>query len=162
MKGLTQMVLISEIVNQSKIASVAARRLDKSGEPEETWEAIQSLLVAAANVSKILKPVRKKYNKNRKLLRDSLGVSDDCLLLDRTFRDHFEHYDERIEEWIEGGNSGTYMDSRIDPIPSQFSQFQFCHRSYNPTTKVLSFRGKDLNLDALLNELTGIRVRCGF
>ena len=59
MNRLAEMVYIGEIVLQSKIAALAAQRLvDREERLDwiETWSSIQSILVAAANVSKILWP----------------------------------------------------------------------------------------------------------
>jgi hypothetical protein len=161
-KPLTEMVLIIEIVNQARFAEKAADQLSNTSDPVEVWGSIQSILVATANVSKILWPAKKESKARGKQLRDDLGVSDDNLLSDRTIRNHFEHYDERIEEWVESGKSGSYMDSRIDPFPTQLSREQFCHRSYNPTNKMLSFRGESIDLAAVLAELAKIREKCRF
>lgn len=161
LKPLAELVLVGEIVTQSKIAANAGDRLADSSEPIEMWGSIQSILVAAGNVSKILWPARKAYTERGKQLRALIGVDDNNLLSDRTFRNHFEHYDERIEEWFDANNSAVYLDSRIDPfeggafgLPRQF------HRSYNPITQVLSFREKSIDLSAVLAELAAIRKKC--
>lgn len=57
MKPLEEMVFIDEIVLQSKIALRAAERLIATRDNLdniEVWCSIQSILVAAGNVSKIL------------------------------------------------------------------------------------------------------------
>jgi len=59
MNGLQEMILVGEIVLQSKIALRAAERLripDDNLDQVETWCSLQSILVAAGNVSKILWP----------------------------------------------------------------------------------------------------------
>ena len=115
LKPLAEMALIGEIITQSKFAEMAAAQLTKTSDSVEVWGSIQSILVAVANVSKILWPV-KKYMARGKQLRELLGIDDDNLLSDRTFRNHFEHYDERIEEWFDSNDSVVYMDSAIDPF----------------------------------------------
>ena len=160
LKPLAEMVFISEIVNQTKYAELAAARLSKTSDPIETWESIQSILAATANVSLILWP-GKKNEERGKQLRTLLGVSDDHLLSDRTIRNHFAHYDERIEKWFESNKSAVYMDSRIDPFESTLLGLKpFSHREYNPTSKRLSFRGESYDLSAVLTELTKIRKKC--
>ena len=161
MNPLVEMALLSEIVDQAKFAERAAGLLDDSDEPVDTWGAIQAILVSAANVSKILWPVRRQNKARGKHLRDLLGLSDDSLLSDRTIRNHFEHYDERIEEWFENNASAVYMDRRIDPFePGPFSLPQLFHRSYNPVTKSVSFRDEAIDLSAVLAELENVRARC--
>ena len=59
---LAEMALITEIVTQSKFAEKAAGRIKNTEDSVEVWCSIQSILVAAGNVSKILWPPRKKNN----------------------------------------------------------------------------------------------------
>ena len=163
LKPLAEMALIGEIVTQSKFAEKAADQLAKSSDSVEVWGSIQSILVAAANVSKILWPARKRYRARGKQLRELLGVDDDNLLSDRTLRNHFEHYDERIEDWFDNNKSAVYMDSRIDPFePTPYSLPQLFHRSYNPTSRTLSFRNESIDLAAVLAALAEIREKCRF
>lgn len=160
-KPLAEMALIGEIVTQAKFAEIAAHQLTNTTDFVETWAAIQSILVATANISKILWPVRQQNKARGECLRELLGVDEDNLLSDRTFRNHFEHYDERIEKWFENNNSAVYMDSAIDSFePTPFSLPKFYHRSYNPMTKMLSFRGESMDLAAILTELAKIREKC--
>jgi hypothetical protein len=163
LKPLAEMALIVEIVNQSKFAERAANQLAEASEPIEVWGSIQSILVAAANVSKILWPARKRYMARGKRLRELLGVDAHNLLSDRTFRDHFEHYDERIEDWFDKNSSAIYSDLRIDPFePTPWSLPQFYHRSYNPISQKLSFRNETIDLAAVLTALAEIREKCRF
>ena len=163
LKPLAEQVLIGEIVTQSKFAEKAADHLAKASDPIEVWGSIQSILVAAANVSKILWPARNPYMARGKQLRELLGVDDSNLLSDRTFRNHFEHYDERIEDWFDNNNSAVYMDSRIDPFePTTWSLPRLFHRSYNPSSQTLSFRNESIDLAAVLAALAEIREKCRF
>ena len=117
MTVLQEMVLISEIVLQSKIAHRAADRLKATHDNfdnVEVWCSIQSILVAAGNVSKILWP-NQKYKNRGERLRQMLNVNADNLLSNRDFRNHFEHYDERIEEWFNTQSSAVYIDLAMNP-----------------------------------------------
>lgn len=161
LKPLAEMALLQEIVTQAKFAERAASQLANSSDRVEVWGSIQAILVAAASVSKILWPTRKQRRARGKYLRELLGVDNKNLRSDRTFRNHFEHYDERIEEWVESNNSAVYMDSRIDSLePTPLSLPQFFHRSYNPTSKMLSFGGESIDLADVLAELAKIRKKC--
>lgn len=161
LKPLAELALIGEIVTQSKVAEKAAHQLAKATDPIEVWGSIQSILVAAANVSKILWPPRKPYKARGKQLRRLLGIGDHNLLSDRTFRDHFEHYDERIEDWFNNNNSAVYIDSEIDSFePTPWSLPRLVHRSYNPSSQTLSFRNDSIDLAAVLAALAEIREKC--
>ena len=71
MNPLVEMIFMSEIVLQSKIAHSAADRLKaayESSDRIEAWSSIQSILIAAGKVSKILWPSnKKKYKRGEKL-----------------------------------------------------------------------------------------------
>ena len=98
-----------------------------------------------------------------KQLRELLGIDDNNLLSDRTFRNHFEHYDERIEDWFDNNNSAVYMDSKIDPFePTPSSLPRFFHRCYNPIHGTLTFRDESIDIFAVLAALEEIRKKCSF
>lgn len=154
------MALIGEIVTQSKIAEMAGVQLAKATDPIEVWGSIQSILVSAAIVSKILWPAKKNQSRGIRL-RELLDVDDSNVLSDRTFRNHFEHYDERIEDWFDKSNSAVYKDLEINPFePTPLSFPNFVHRSYNPRSQKLSFRDESFDLAAVLAALAEIREKC--
>jgi hypothetical protein len=167
MKPLAEMVFIGEIVHQAKIAEWGAIHLESAhnaADPIEVWAAIQLILSAAGNVSKILWPSANKKNKTSKRrgieLRSLLGIESQNPLRDRRFRNHFEHYDARIEEWFSKNSSATYMDPVIDPFKPIWGKLTVRHRDYNPVTKVLTFRGESIDLGVVLNALGAIRHKC--
>ena len=163
MKALAENVFIGEIVLQSKVAELAAKRLSATHDNFdhiEVWCSIQTILVAAGNVSKILWP-SKKYAERGERLRELLKVSEGSLLSDRKFRNHFEHYDERIEDWFKKQSSAVYSDLAVDPFKSISGNVPTNHhRAYDPLTQTLTFRGESFDLAAVLKELKEIRIKC--
>lgn len=163
-KALAEVVFIGEIVNQAKFAERAAERLNASTDefdPVEIWGAIQSILIAAGNVSKILWPTRKRSAKRGQMLRELLDIDDRNPLSNRNFRNHFEHYDERIEDWFEKNGSAVYRDSKIDPFSSIWGHNPAnVHRGYDPLTNTLTFRGESTDLAAILSALEELRHKC--
>ena len=163
MKALAETVFIGEIVLQSKIAELAAKRLSaikENFDQIEVWSSIQSILVAAGNVSKILWPSTE-YKERGERLRELLKVDDNNILSDRSLRNHFEHYDDRIEKWFKGKSSAVYSDLAIDPLKSMRRNFPTNHhRAYDPLTQTLTFRGESFDLTAVLKELKEIRIKC--
>jgi hypothetical protein len=163
-KALAEMVFIGEIVLQSKIAELAGKRLSAikdNFDQIEIWSSIQSILVAAGNVSKILWAQKEKYAGRGERLRELLKVSEDNILSDRKFRNHFEHYDERIEDWFKKQSSAVYSDLAVDPFKSIWGNVPTNqHRAYDPLTQTLTFRGESFDLAAVLKELKEIRNKC--
>jgi len=163
MKALAETVFIGEIVLQSKIAELSAKRLSAikdNFDQVEVWSSIQSILVAAGNVSKILWP-QKEHEARGERLRELLKVDDNNILSDRKFRNHFEHYDERIEDWFKKQSSAVYSDLAVDPFKSIWGNVPTNqHRAYDPLAQTLTFRGELFDLAAVLKELQEIRIKC--
>lgn len=162
MEGIQDMTFLGEIVLQVKIARRANERLEATKDNFdniEVWCSIQSILVAAANVSKILSPTGKKYKLRGDRLRQMLKVEDDCVLLDRKFRNSFfEHYDSRIDEWFEKHPTGVYIDLAMNPsFPRRNLN---THRGYNSFNNTLEFRGEILDLNDILKALEKIFENC--
>src|SRR3954468_20391091 len=118
--NFAKLLFLGEIEFQSQLAAKAAERLPTCGEAFdsiEVWSAIQSILIAAANVSKILWPARSQSAARGAMLRALLNIDANNTLADRKLRNHFEHYDERIEDWISDQRSAVYIDQIIGPPP---------------------------------------------
>lgn len=160
MTGLQEIVYIGEVVLQAKIAKRAGERLlaaSENSDHVDVWMSIQSILVAAGNVSKILWPG--KANKQRgERLRLLLKVDAVSLLSDRKFRNHFEHYDERIGDWFKNQSSAVYSDLAMNPILRGSAPIS--HRGYNSLTNTLQFRGELLDLNEVLKALEDICNSC--
>lgn len=162
MTGLQEMIFISEIALQSKIALRSLKRISTSynnSDQVEVWSSIQSFLVATGNVSKILWPGLK-YTLRGKKLRHVLGVENGNLLCDRKFRNHFEHYDERIEEWFINRPGGSYVDLAMNPSFNSFFWPPSAHRGYNSFNNTLLFRGELLDLNQVQIALEEIFNKC--
>ena len=94
------------------------------------WISVESFLVASANISKILWPSRPDKCSNckfqpqlphdvstrRENLRTLLSLDDSSPIKSRRFRNHFEHYDNRIEEWTKEYENKIIIDSNIGPV----------------------------------------------
>jgi len=160
MKGVEDLVFIGEIVLQSKIARRAAERLldaRDNFEQVEVWCSIQSILCATANVSKILWP-NSKYKERGKRLRQILKVQNENPLSNREFRNHFEHYDDRTEDWFYNYSGGPHIDLAMNPALG--GNIDNVHRGYNSFNNTLIFRGEVLDLNRILEALEKIQENC--
>ncbi len=154
------MIFISEILLQSKIAQRGFERLQATHnnfDNLEVWCSIQSILVSAANISKILWPGKNRLRGKR--LREMLKVEENNILSNRKFRNHFEHYDERIEEWFNNRPNGVYIDLAMNPsLRGGFTGND--HRGYNSFDNSLMFRGERLDLNKVLTALSEVYNNC--
>jgi len=163
MNEFKDLIFLGEIVLQSKIAFRANERLEATKDNFdnlEVWCSIQSILVSVANVSKILWPTYKKYEKRGERLRKILKVEDSNPLSNREFRNHFEHYDSRIEDWFSNRSGGVYVDLAMNPSLNGRELENFHHRGYNSFNNTLIFRGELLDLNEILKALEEIRNNC--
>ena len=88
-----------------------------------------------------------------------LKVEDGNLLSDRRFRNHFEHYDERIEDWFNNQSSAVYTDLAMNPsLRGTFASRD--HRGYNSIDNTLLFRGDLLNLGEVIRALEEMVDKC--
>ncbi len=162
--GFTKHAFLCEIDFQSRIALRAADRLTEIGhglDKIDIWSAIQSLLIAAGNISKILWPSKEASALRGSTLRELLDVDNNNPLYDRKFRNLFEHYDERIDDWFASQSSASYTDLSIGPPQGYARQFPSkVHRGYDYTTQTLTFRGESMNLEVVVKALTEIRLKC--
>lgn len=162
MNGLLQMTLLDEIALQSQIAIRAFERLiaaENQFDQIEIWGAIQSILVSSGNVSKILWP-SKKYRERGKLLRQYLQIDDDHPLATRVFRNHFEHFDERVEERFNNSPKSVYIDLQMNPsLNTIFDDTEpMCQRGYNTFNHTLIFDSEILNIKEVINPLKNLMM----
>jgi hypothetical protein len=151
---------LSEIIFQVDMAEHAANNLKGSTsnfDKMETWGSIQLILIAAGNVSKILWPVSKESADRGAQLRKLLNIENDNLISDRKFRNHFEHYDERLEKWTE--NRRGYFDFVMNPSMQSFG-YENISRGYNVDTNTLVFQGETLDLNVIVDALKKIKAKC--
>lgn len=142
-------VLINEIVLQSKIALRAFEKLENYEKSVDIWLYIQSILVSSANISKILWPKSSNYKIRAIEFRLLLNIADDNILSSREFRNHFEHFDERIEDYFKEYNGGLYLDLFITSKHSTNNldmEYNFIHRSYDICNQILIYKNSRLNL----------------
>lgn len=143
------------------------QRTDPWVDTTETWLAIQGILVSAANISKLLWGSGRKDDEKviarraaRQPLRDLLQIDETSPLASKALRNDFEHFDERIEEWLRG-NPGAHLGRNIVHEPEGTKFFgdeepgqRFGH--FDPVTGVVSFWLNEVPLRELVAEVTRI------
>jgi hypothetical protein len=152
-----------EVERQGRFALMSFLDLEvalKAREMDRIWHAVQGFLVAAGNVSKLLWPSQPLVPKRGEELRQSLGVPDDSPLAPRTFRNHFEHFDERLEQWAALSERKNFADSNVGPTgmitglePSDYL------RNLDTTQFTVTFRGDTYPVKPLVEALRELHVR---
>jgi hypothetical protein len=158
--------LKGEIQRNCDLALLAYKDIKKSLElikPDDKdiidrfWLSVESFLVAVANTSKILWPsticgsvLSEEVSLRREFLRGILSVDESSPIKSKAFRNHFEHYDSRIEEWSKEYENKTIIDSNIgstDPIIAGTGSQVFYMRNFDPHKFILRIRGSEYDIN---------------
>lgn len=147
--------LLRQFKGQVKLQCVfllhAAEDADKAveaGNVTDVFCALQSLINAGANISKVLWGAGGKLSAERQPVRDNLGVDDTSPLKNVNMRNNFEHFDERIDRWWKESKRHNAVDNNLGRVEGVDDIDRF--RNYDPTTSDLSFWGQDFNIKGLV------------
>ena len=149
---------IREIWTQCHFALIAYANIDKkaASPTDQAFSSIHSFLSHAANVSKLLKG----KSDSGKTIGQVLNVDNKSVIHEREFRNHLEHYDERLKRWIgryeDGAEINTY---NIGPKSAFTSRDRILVSHYDPETKTFTFVDEDFRLDILAEEAKAIKAK---
>lgn len=151
---------IREIWTQSHFAEIAYDNINtKAGRGTDlVFSSIHSFLSHSAIVSKML--LAKSGGASSKSIGDILDVPMTSLVHNRKFRNHLEHYDERLKIWIKeaamGKSIGTY---NIGPKEMIGIPGMIYVSHYDPIKDTFTFVDEDFNLGELFDEVKEINEK---
>lgn len=155
-------VFQGQVLVQCEFLLLAAAELDTALEQHNVrraFYALQSILNAAGNASKALwgQSGETEVAARRKPLRDSIELSDDSPLQSVRVRNHFEHFDNRVDDWWEKSTVRAFVDMNIGiPVGGMgFGKYDW-FRNFDPQTGDLTFWGDQFNIRAIVNEVIQI------
>lgn len=131
----------------------------------------QSLVHHAAAVSRIFWPpggrdkhARQRAQRRGELLRKAIDIKEGHPVQARNLRDHFEHFDERLDDWAERSKNRNIVHTLLGPRSSitgnAVSDEDIIHH-YDPQTKIYAFRGEKFDIQQLADGLSDIYGRVG-
>lgn len=90
-------------------------------------------------------------------MRRSLRVTQRSPLYDRTLRNHFEHFDEKLEGWFSSAPHGPYVGRNVGPQKAfqAGKTRRFAH--FDPGTSKVTFWGHSMVLERVVQEAARIR-----
>lgn len=162
-KDLWVEMAIREISTQSHFAEIAYANINPKAANgnDVVFSSIHSFLSHCAMVSKMLRA----KDEIGKAIGEVLNIPDDSVIHKRRFRNHLEHYDERMKRWIgrfaAGSNIGTYNIGpkaaiRGSGLPTGNNIILVSH--YDPGTTEFTFVDEDFNLSELKTEASRIKA----
>lgn len=149
------------VIEQCETVLRAMARIRSNPEAPDVWADLQSVVLAAGNLSRLLWGQSASARASRRPLRESIGVGDESTLRLRGMRNHFEHIDERLDEWWRDSAQHYYADRNIGPRTEMLSGLQDVERfrHFEPDTGTLWFWGDRLELEAIESEVARIYPR---
>lgn len=150
---------IREIWTQCHFAEISFNNIEPKAErgTDAVFSSIHSFLSHCALVSRLLKA--KDDSSQLIVIGEVLKVSNSSIIHNRTFRDHLDHYYDRLKKWIgkypADINIGTY---NIGPKNSFKVGKMLLVSHYDPDTEVFTFVDEDLNLREMHQEVSEIKV----
>ncbi len=157
-KDLWVEMSVREIWTQAHFAEISFSHIDPKAisNTDTVFSSIHSFLSHCAMVSKMLKASN--GNTPPKTIGDVLGIPSNSIIHEREFRNHLEHYDERLKRWIESygpdANIGTY---NIGPKSALNVPNMVLVSHYDPDTQTFTFVNEDFNLGLMMNEVEKIK-----
>jgi hypothetical protein len=119
---------------------------------------VQAFLAAAALISRVLWPGKTQEARRGRDLRAALGVDDSSPLHDRAMRDHFAHFEERLDRFLTEPRDGQvrafvdlnmYPDGEPEPPTGRL-------RHIDPQTLVVTVRGDRYELRPVYEALLSL------
>lgn len=149
---------IREILAQARFAGIAYSQIDPkaASNNDAVFSSIHSFLSHCAMVSKMLAARDDSYP--QKSIGGILGIANTSVIHERQFRNHLEHYDERLKKWIKehgiGKPIGTYNIGSKTKYPKHIILLV---SHYDPDSAVFTFVNEDFDLRALAEEVKRIK-----
>jgi hypothetical protein len=126
------------------------------------WFSLQNLLNSAANISKMLWPVKNSYSDRGQFLRNKYNIRDDSPLKSRRVRNCFEHFDEHLHEWVLSLNNHSVIDRNIGPAQmfcptgNYENDKKYFLRNFDQGSFELLFRGQEFSLGPVIQEIQNL------
>lgn len=164
-------LLLGEVEWQAKMALSAADDIEaalevygladsdaeKSRAQHRFWCATQVLLSSSAMISKLLVVTKDgEAAEEKDLLRKKLRISDDSPLVDRTLRNHFEHYDSRIIQLAREHPDAGSIDAHFGN-PNDYGPYaHHVLRCFDPRDRSFWFHGEMFPLEPWVKALKDV------
>jgi len=157
MEKMVLRIFQREVERQCRFALIAVQDLSQAlqaGDMDRIWYSVQAFLVAAGNISKLLWPAKPRLPERGAELRASLSIDGESPLEPRRFRNHFEHFDERLEAWATSSERHNFADSNVGP-PGMIVGLEPGDylRNFDTTGFAVTFRGDTYPLQPVTNAI---------
>lgn len=165
-------VYLSQVKAECEFCLAAVNRMNeimKDDAKGDFFREALDLIHHAAAISRIFWPPGGKDKQKRvraqrrgQALRDELGINSNNPVQNRTLRDHFEHFDERLDDWAENSRNRNIISRLLGPRSAvggnAIDDSDIIHH-YDPSSKIYSFRGEPFNIQDLVTGIDDIHKK---
>jgi hypothetical protein len=143
-----------QVAEQCRYLLLSAQRVNLALSSDgDIWFDLQNLLAAGANVAKLLWGKNPTITAQRAPLRASLGIDDASPLKQRGMRNHYEHIDERLDDWDRLSKHHNHVSRIIGPPDAIAGVDEIdLFRRFDPATATALFWGDTFDIQALVTE----------
>ena len=159
-------IFLTEIASQGESAFLAINEMNEAiaspGDGNRRFfRAAHYFLIHAAALSRILwaDGSKEAVRARARHLRQLLGLPDEHVLKSRRLRNHIEHYDERLDDWIDKSRNHNIVVDMIGPrnaIGGDGIDDSDIFRSYDPATKTFYFRGERFDIQEIADGISEV------
>ncbi|MHA6298859.1 hypothetical protein [Devosia sp. CAU 1758] len=154
---------VTQVFFQCDCALSARKELNAAwraehGDARQIFYALQNMLVACANIAKLLWGQRGGKSAERAPLREFLRIEEPSPFKDIAMRNHFEHLDERLDRWWQASPGHQFTDmctGQPEDYPADIELDRF--RIYSHRTGLLVFWGERFNIHELTEVVIELR-----
>jgi hypothetical protein len=174
MDDFLQSIYLKQAKQECEACFVAIASFNKAlAEPQgnDPFVHAKALVHHAAAVSRIFWPpgsrdkhARQRAHRRGEALRRLLAIPSNHTIQARTLRDHFEHFDERLDEWAERSKNRDIVRRLLGPrsaIGGDAIQDEDIIDHYDPATKVYAFRGEKFDIQLIAAGLDDLYAKIG-
>lgn len=174
MNNFFKTIYFEQVKQECEFCLAAVEQMNKILEDEKAegdfFREALDLVHHAAAISRIFWPPRcrtkgktARAHQRGQALRDELEIQSNHPVQNRTLRDHFEHYDERLDDWVENSENKNMVKKLIGSRSSigGIDDSDIIHQ-YDPSTKIYAFRGEHFNLEELVAGIIDIYKKTCF
>jgi hypothetical protein len=170
MDGQLQYIYLTQIRDECERCIYAVHQMNDinlRGKPGNFFYAVFDLVHHSAAVSRYLWPPSGSGKKGMratargKFLRDLLGLAEGHPIEDRALRNHFEHIDERLDDWAETSICRNMVRYHVGTGPGGgiggnaiTSSDMFHH--WDPEHQTLGFRGEHFDIQKIVHGICEI------
>lgn len=141
--------VVAETVEAIEQRSAVLADLDQ----DELLNHLQNIVLHAAALSRYFWPARSGHEERGEQLRVAFDVTDASPLKSRDLRNALEHFDERLDRYLETNVVGHILPRYVGPVPRDNSIPVHLFRAYFIDRGVFALLGQEYEMQPLVDEI---------